>query len=59
VSAEAKEEAAVAVEQLRQFVALYDGVVVEPDSHIAHQLEAAQQAVSAYERVESKLAQEA
>jgi len=54
-----KREAEIAVEELRLFISLYEGVNLHPESRRARQLEAARRAVAAYEDVEKKLASEA
>jgi hypothetical protein len=58
VSAEVKQEAEVAVAELRLFMSLYDGVELVPDSRTAKQLEAAQRTVAAYDDVVTVLAAE-
>jgi hypothetical protein len=59
VGAEAKEQAEVAVQELRLFVSLYSDVELVPGSRIAGQVEAARRAVAAYEEVERALAENA
>jgi hypothetical protein len=46
------QEPRVAVEELRLFVSLYDGVEVQPETRAARQLEAARRAIAAYEQAE-------
>jgi len=48
-----EQDAARAVEQLRQFLTFYEGVEVRPDSRIAKQLARARHAVAAYEHVQA------
>jgi hypothetical protein len=46
------QEPNVAVEELRLFVSLYEGVEVQPDTRAARQLEAARRAIAAYEEAQ-------
>jgi hypothetical protein len=50
-----KEEAEMAVEELRLFISLYEGVELAPGSRAARQVEAARRAVAAYDEVERAL----
>jgi hypothetical protein len=59
VSAAAKQEAEVAVAELRLFVSLYEDAELVPGSRTAKQLEAARRAVAAYDQVEKLLADDA
>jgi hypothetical protein len=52
VDARVREEAAVAVRELRLFVSLYTNVDVRAGSPIARKLEAAKRAIAAYEEAE-------
>jgi hypothetical protein len=58
VSAEVKQEAEVAVAELRLFISLYDGFELVPGSRMAKQLDAARRAVAAYDVAETVLAAE-
>jgi hypothetical protein len=49
VSAEVKQEEELAVEELRLFISLYEGVELAPGSRAARQVEAARRAVAAYD----------
>jgi hypothetical protein len=55
VSDRVKQEAEIAVEELRLFLSLYDGIDVQPGSRMGRQLETARKAVAAYELVEARL----
>jgi hypothetical protein len=59
MSARAKEEAELAVAELRLFVSLYEGVDLVLSSRAAKQLEAARRALAAYDEVEERLADDA
>ena len=59
VSAAAKQEAEVAVAELRLFISLYEDAELVRGSRTAKQLEAARRAVSAYDEVEKLLADDA
>ena len=48
-----EEEAAAAVRALRRFISFYDETDVEPAPEIAAKLDAARQAVAAYEEIQS------
>jgi hypothetical protein len=47
-----KEQAEMAVKELRLFISLYEGAELPPESRIARHLEAARRAVAGYDAVE-------
>jgi hypothetical protein len=53
MSVPSEDEAAVAVRELRLFIARFDTADVEPGSKIAAKLDAARRAVAAYDEVQS------
>jgi hypothetical protein len=55
MSAQTQQQAEIAVAELRSYIALYDGVDPAPGSHTALQLDAARQAVAAYDAVQQHL----
>ncbi len=57
VDAQVKQDAEVAVAQLRMFISRYDGVEVVAGSRIGRQLEAVRRAVEAYDDVKRQLAE--
>jgi hypothetical protein len=56
MGAQLKQDAEIAVKELRLFVSLYRDVELIPDSRIARQVQGARRAIAAYEEAEMLLA---